>query len=186
MPLTVSDGRWQSITMDFLSGIRTSVRGYDWTLVVIDRLTKMAHFIPTVKNLNTMLYGFATGTKDIISDRDIIRENDQWKGLMTSWGITTRFSTTEHPQTDGQSERLNRAMQDIVRPFLEQLCKDYTYWDYLLHMAEFAYNNAYQASIDSSPFYSNYGYHPKIDYFLPKADQYKNGAQKEGREFVED
>lgn len=194
-PLTVPEGRWQSITMDFLSGIRTSVRGYDRILVVIDRLTKMAHFIPTVKKLNTMscmdlllehVFRLHGVPKDIISDRDIILENDQWKGLMTSWGIKTRFSTTEHPQTDGQSERLNRTMQDMIRPLLEQLCKDYTYWDYLLPMAEFAYNNAYQASIDSSPFYANYGYHPKIDYFLPKADQYKNGAQKEGREFVED
>lgn len=195
LPLTVPDRRWQSITMDFLTGIRTSVRGFDRILVVIDRLSKMAHFIPTVKKLNTMscmdlllehVFRLHGVPKDIISDRDIILENDQWKGLMTSWGIKTRFSTTEHPQTDGQSERLNRTMQDIVRPLLEQLCKDYHYWDYLLPMAEFAYNNAYQASIDSSPFYANYGYHPQIDYFLPKIDQYKNDAQKEGREFVED
>lgn len=195
LPLTVPDARWQSITMDFLSGIRKSARGFDRILVVIDRLTKMAHFIPTVKTLNSMscmdlllenVFRLHGVPKNIISDRDIILENDQWRGLMTSWGIKTRFSTTEHPQTDGQSERLNRTMADIIRPLLQQLCKDYTYWDYLLPMAEFAYNNAYQASIDSSPFYANYGYHPRIDYFLPQLSRYKNGAQKEGREFVED
>ncbi|GEQ71131.1 hypothetical protein JCM33374_g4812 [Metschnikowia sp. JCM 33374] len=53
-------------------------------------------------------------------------------------------------------------------------------------MAEFAYTTAYQATIGSSPFYANYGYHPQIDYFPPKTVHYKNDAQKEGREFVED
>lgn len=194
-PLPIPSERWEEITMDFVSGFQQARgTGFDRILVVVDRLTKMAHFIPTIKELHSdycmelllkHIFRLHGVPKVIVSDRDVLFSNAHWKGLMTSWKVSTRFTTKEHPETDGQSERTIRTVQNIIRPLLQDFCQQYDSWDYFLPMVEFAYNNAYQSSIGCSPFYANYGRHPRISHMLPSASQYRHGSRLEEGEFVD-
>ena len=97
--------------------------------------------------------------KTIVSDRDPRFTGKFFMDLCKLLGIKQAFSSAYHPQTDGQTERTNRVMQDVLRHYVAPDGKD---WDTHLSMAEFAVNNAYHASIQSTPFFLNYGRHPRV------------------------
>ncbi|KGK36111.1 hypothetical protein JL09_g4739 [Pichia kudriavzevii] len=115
-PLPIPTGRLTDITMDFITGLPRSGTGYDMIMVVVDRFSKMAHFIPAHKRLNAApcarlfsvnvikLHGVP---QRIVSDKDIRFMNRFWQTLHYLNGSSLLFSTTNHPETDGQTERVN-------------------------------------------------------------------------------
>jgi transposase InsO family protein len=162
-PLKVPDWKWDQIGMDFITGLPRTNSGYDSIWVVVDRLTKVAHFIP-VKTTYTSakladiymkrivcLHGVP---KSIVSDRGTQFTSHFWKQLHESLGTRLEFSTTFHPQTDGQIKRVNQILEDMLRA----CALDYgSSWDDNLLYAEFSYNNSYQASIEMALFEALYG-----------------------------
>jgi len=163
-PLELPYAPWQSIAMDFITELPIS-EGCNQLWVIIDRFTKMAHFIPlrektaadlavTFKKKIWKHRGLPT---DIVSDRDFHFISDVWKEFLKLTGIRSRMSTAFHPQTDGKTERLNQTIKAYLRAFVSKEQDD---WVRLLPMAEFAYNNSTTTGNGMSPFYANYGFHP--------------------------
>ena len=162
-PLPVPEWKWEHITMDFLMGLpRTELR-HDAIWVVVDRLTKSAHFIPfratySRKVLSELylehivrLHGVPLS---ITSDRDTRFNARYWRSFQEAMGTELNFSTAFHPQTDGQSERVIQILEDMLRACILDFGGN---WKKYLHLAEFAYNNSYQASIGMAPFEALYG-----------------------------
>jgi len=156
---------WQSIAMDFITDLPTS-EGCDQLWVIIDRFTKMAHFLPlkekTAADLARIfakeIWRFHGLPTDIVSDRDSRFTSETWKDLLRLLEIRPRMSTAFHPQTDGQTEQLNETIEAYLRAFVGHEQDD---WVRLLPMAEFAYNNSVTTGNGISPFYANYGFHPR-------------------------
>ncbi|WVZ70740.1 LOW QUALITY PROTEIN: hypothetical protein U9M48_019383 [Paspalum notatum var. saurae] len=162
-PLKVPEWKWEEITMDFFVGLPRTQKCYNSIWVVVDRLTKVAHFI----SVNTTYSGAKLAElyiskivclhgvpKRIISDRGSQFTSRFWKQLHDSLDTKLRFSTAYHPQIDGQTERTNQILEDMLRACTIQYG---TSWDKCLPYAEFCYNNSYQASLKKSPFESLYG-----------------------------
>ena len=156
---------WSHITMDFIVDL-PKVNGYHIIWVVVDRFSKMAHFIPLkttqAKELADSFLQFVWKYHglpiDIVSDRDPTFTSKFWTALMTALGIDLSMSTAYRPQTDGQTERLNQILEQYLRCFVDY---DQTNWVELLPLAEFAYNNAESASTRMTPFYACTGQHPR-------------------------
>ncbi|GJS59362.1 putative reverse transcriptase domain-containing protein [Tanacetum coccineum] len=123
-PLEIPMWKWDEISMDFVTGLPTTQKRHDAIWVVVDRLTKSAHFLPIRKNYGisklaeifrqeiVRLHGTPTS---IVSDRDPKFTSHFWKGLQKAWGTRLKFSTAFHPQTDGQSERTIQTLEDMLR-----------------------------------------------------------------------
>jgi transposase InsO family protein len=165
-PLEPAYSAWKSIAMDFITDLPLS-EGCDQLWVIIDRFTKMAHFIPLKKKNKKAedlaevftrevwkLHGIPA---DIISDRDSRFTSKFWKSFLTTLGIRTRMSTAFHPQMDGRTERVNQTIETFLRSFVNIQQND---WVELMALAEFACNNSVISAHGMTPFYANYGYHP--------------------------
>ncbi|WVZ76446.1 hypothetical protein U9M48_024422 [Paspalum notatum var. saurae] len=139
-PLKIPEWKWEEISMDFIVGLPRTQKGYNSIWVVVDQLTKVAHFIPVNTTYSgarlaelyisriVCLYGVP---KRIISDRGSQFTSRFWEQLHDSLDSKLRFSTSYHPQTNGQTERTNQILEDMLR--------------------------AYQASLKKSPFEALYG-----------------------------
>ncbi|KAL4016339.1 hypothetical protein IC575_023987 [Cucumis melo] len=123
-PLSVPGWKWESVSMDFITGLPKTLRGYTVIWVVVDRLTKSAHFVPGKSTYTASKWGQLYMTEivrlhgvpvSIISDRDARFTSKFWKGLQLALGTRLDFSTAFHPQTDGQTERLNQILEDMLR-----------------------------------------------------------------------
>src|ERR1044072_7971206 len=145
--LEVPEWKWDNISMDFVTGLPNTLRGLDSIWVIVDRLTKSAHFIPiNITYLIVKLHGVPLCN---VSDRDPRFTSDFWKSLQESLGSKLRLSTAYHPQTDGQTERTIQSLEDLLRAcVLEQRGS----WDTYLLLIEFTYNNSYHSSIGMAPF----------------------------------
>jgi transposase InsO family protein len=178
-PLPVPERPWQEVSLDFITQLPTSHIGtteYNAILVVVDRYTKMAKFIPTTTNIATpefaalfhenieLKYGSPRG---IVSDRDTRITSKFWAEVCTYSLIKRRLSTAFHPQTDGQTEILNRILENYLRAYtnLEQMN-----WARLLPTAEFAYNNSRSSSTKITPFRALYGYDPELQVDINSAE----------------
>ncbi|KAL4011293.1 hypothetical protein IC575_028347 [Cucumis melo] len=149
--------------MDFITGLPRTLRGFTVIWVVVDRLTKSAHFVPGKSTYTASkwaqlymseivrLHGVPVS---IVSDRDARFTSKFWKGLQTAMGTRLDFSTAFHPQTDGQTERLNQVLEDMLRACALEFPGS---WDSHLHLMEFAYNNSFQVTIGMAPFEALYG-----------------------------
>jgi transposase InsO family protein len=176
--LPLPEEPFQEISLDFITDLPACNRAdggtYDSILVIVDRFTKMAMFIPTVKRLNAaglaaILYEkiecrFGTPT-GIVSDRDKLLTSDFWKELCYEREIRRRLSTAYHPQTDGQTERTNQTIEGFLRKYC---LKDPFGWAKLLPVGEFAYNNSKHSTIGVSPYEALYGYNPRMSEWTPK------------------
>ena len=165
-PLPVPTRKWESISMDFVTSLPPTDSGYDAIMTVVDRLSKMVYFVPTKTDANaadTAALFFqrivcAHGLpKDIVSDRDPKFISEFWRELFTAMGTQLKMSTAYHPQTDGQTERVHRVLEHMLRSYCYD---DHSTWDKFLNSAQFAYNNSVQESTGYSPFYLNYGHNP--------------------------
>ncbi|CAL9014110.1 unnamed protein product [Prunus brigantina] len=162
-PLPIPEWKWERITMDFVFKLPRTQNKHDGVWVIVDRLTKSAHFLPVRANytLNKLakifideivrLHGVPV---TIVSDRDPRFTSRFWAKLNEAFGTQLQFSTAFHPQTDGQSERTIQTLEDMLRACALQFRGD---WDEKLPLMEFAYNNSYQASIKMSPYDALYG-----------------------------
>ena len=161
--LPIPQWKWERITMDFVVGLPRCRNGHDTIWVIIDRLTKSAHFLP-VRNSDSLdklaqlyvreiirLHGTPVS---IVSDRDPRFTSRFWPSLQNALGTKLHFSTAFHPQTDGQSERTIQTLEDMLRACVMEFRGS---WDTHLHLMEFAYNNSYQASIGMAPYEALYG-----------------------------
>jgi transposase InsO family protein len=178
-PLT-PDKPWKSISLDFvvklpLSKDKWTNNEYDSILVVVDRLTKYAYFVPykeasTADQLaQVLLKTIITnhGVPDeIISDRDKLFTSKFWTTMTALLGAKRKLSTSFHPQTDGQTERTNQTMEAYLRCYISYRQDDWVEW---LPLAQYAYNSAESETTNTTPFFANYGYTPEI-YQAPLID----------------
>jgi hypothetical protein len=167
-PLPVPEQRWHTVTMDFITGLPVTSAGYDCVAVVVDKLSKMAHYIPMTSTTTAPEYArlFVDHVVKhhgvpsvIISDRDARFTSNFWRALWSQLGTKLAMSTAFHPQTDGQTEIQNRTLESMLRPYINYHQSD---WDEHLAMAEYGYNDSQQASTGFTPFFLNYGQHPNM------------------------
>ena len=157
-PIRIPEWKWDRITMDFVVGLPLTGRKHDSVWVVVDRLTKLAYFLPvrTDYSLDKLaelyikeivrLHGIPVS---IISDRDPRFTSRFWGKLQEAMGTRLNFSTAFHPQTDGQSERVIQILEDMLR----SCAIDYEgSWDRHIPFVEFVYNNSFQSSIGMAPY----------------------------------
>nr|GEZ14942.1 putative reverse transcriptase domain-containing protein [Tanacetum cinerariifolium] len=163
MKANIANYKWEKITMDFITKLPKTTNGYDTIWVIVDRLTKSAHFLPMREN-NPMkklmkLYMKEIVTRhgvpvSIISDCDGRFTSLFWKALHKALGTRLDMSTAYHPETDGQSERTIQTLKDMLRACVINFEKS---WDRYLPLVEFSYNNSYHTSIKAASFEALYG-----------------------------
>ena len=162
-PIRIPEWKWDLITMDFVVGLPLTGKKHDSVWVVVDRLTKSAHFLPvrTDYSLDKLvelyikeivrLHGIPIS---IISDQDPRFTSRFWGKLQEAMGTRLNFSTAFHPQTDGQSERVIQILEDMLR----SCAIDYEgSWDQHIPLVKFVYNNNFQSSIGMAPYETLYG-----------------------------
>lgn len=166
-PLPLPEMAWSHITMDFVEGLPKS-EGKDVIWVIVDRFTKYAHFIPlshpfTADQILTQflehfykLHGLPTV---IVSDRDRIFTSSTWKEVFEKAGVKLHFSSAYHPQTDGQSERVNQCLENYLRCMTSSKPRK---WKALLPHAEWWYNTTFHTSLGMSPYQALHGIKPPL------------------------
>ncbi|KAJ1571867.1 hypothetical protein NDA12_006538 [Ustilago hordei] len=177
-PLATPDRPWGSISLDFIEGLPPSKKydskTYDSILVIVDRLTKFAILAPThkmvmAKQTAVLLYGHMVrlfGYPDhMVSDRGRQFISGAWKAFAEQMGVKHSLSTAYHPQTDGQTERVNQVIEQYLRMYCNYEQDD---WANLLDTAAFVYNNTVHNSIGVSPFFACYGWNPKAHPDIPQ------------------
>ncbi|WVZ70743.1 hypothetical protein U9M48_019386, partial [Paspalum notatum var. saurae] len=148
-PLAIPAWKWEDIHMDFIVGLPCTQKGYDSIWVIIDRFTKSAHLIPVKIIYRAKQYAelYNSGLGSLFVSRF-------WEQLQIALGTNLIHNSAYHPQTSGQVERVNQILEDMLRA-CTLTCS--TKWDECLPLAEFAYNNSYQKSLDMAPFEALYG-----------------------------
>ena len=191
MPLPIPITPWVDLSMDFVLGL-PKIEHKDSIFVVVDRFSKMAHFIPCSKTNDASqtadlffkevvrLHGVP---RTIVSDRDTKFLSHFWRTLWKKLGTKLLFSTTCHPQTDGQTEVVNRTLSQLLRATVGKNLRN---WLSCLPFIEFAYNHARHSITNLSPFEIVYGFRPETPMdlsALPPAMQVSQSGDKKA-EFV--
>ena len=177
-PLPIPGRPWESIGMDFITHLPRTKAGYTALYVVVDRLTKLVHMTPTTDTATAadtaqlfldMVFKHHGLPSSIVSDRDVKFTSSFWTSFCQQVGIKLKMSTAYHPETDGQTERMNRVIVDMLRHYISPTHDD---WDEHLTAIEFAINNAYQQSIGTTPFRLTYGQNPltPVSLRIPKVE----------------
>ena len=169
-PLPTPEGPWKSISMDFIGPLPLS-SGYSAILVVVDRFTKFVHCIPCANSINSAelaslffkeivrLHGFP---ESIVSDRDRLFGAPFWSTVCRIAGASRDMSSSYHPQTDGQTERVNQVVEQVLRLYVNYRQDNWA--EYLPHV-EMSINNSKHSSTKHTPYFANYGFHPRVDEF---------------------
>jgi hypothetical protein len=154
--------KWEDISMDFVVGLPRTPRGNDSVWVIVDRLTKVAHFVPVKTQHRTErlaelyvkhILRLQGAPKSIVFDRGPHFVTKFWQSFHKLMGTTLSYSTAFHPQTDRQTERVNQVLEDMLRACALTYGTD---WERSLPFAEFSYNNSFQASLRMAPFEALY------------------------------
>jgi hypothetical protein len=168
--LPIPERPWHSVSMDFIEQLPVS-SGYTTILVIVDRLTKQALFLPTTDEVTSegvaQMYFQNVFSRHgvpahITSDRGTEFVSHFFRSLGTLLGIRLHFTSGYHPQADGQTERVNQTLEQYLRIHCNYQQDDWSHW---LPAAEFAYNNAESAATGTTPFFANKGYHPELPTF---------------------
>jgi hypothetical protein len=162
-PLSIPSWKWDDISMDFIVGLPNTSRHHDSIWVIVDRLMKVAHFLPVHTTDKAQKYAelyidwivcLHELPRTIVSNRGAQFVARFWEQLQESLGTKLIRRSAYHPQTDGQTERVNRILEDMLRACAIDCGKN---WDKHLSLAEFAYNNNYQSSLKMTHFEALYG-----------------------------
>jgi hypothetical protein len=162
-PLKILEWKLEEIGIDFIVGLPHTQAGYDLIWVIVDRLTKVVHFIPVKTTYSSAkLAGLYMSRimclhsvpKKIVSDRGSQFTSKFWEKLYESMDTKLNFGSAYHLQTDGQTKRTNQILEDMLGAYALKYEKS---WDKSMPYAEFSYNNSYQASIEMAPFEALYG-----------------------------
>lgn len=183
-PLPIPNIPWDSVSMDFITGLPVTPREHDAILVVVDRLTKMTHIIPTTTTVDAM--GTARLFVDnvwkhhgvplsVVSDRGSVFVGTFFTELLKILGTQHKRSSAFHPQTDGQTERVNKVLEDMLRHYVMGLDEQKN-WDLYLSAAEFAINNSFHESIGTTPFRLNTGRDPRLPLSLTGSSRVPSAA----------
>ena len=181
-PLPIPEHPWTHITMDHITHLPPS-HGYDAILVIVDRFTKMSKFIPAnstddaVQLADQFMHHVVADygiPQDIVSDRGPTFASKFFRAVCKHLGIKSSLSSAYHPQSDGQTERVNQILRQYLRCHVNHLQDN---WYSLLPLARFAYNSTTQASTKQPPFMLNHGYLPRCEITptispLPHAQDY--------------
>jgi hypothetical protein len=180
--MPIPDAPWTIMTMDFIMELPLTESGYDAVAVFVDKLTKMCHIAPCKTNTTAQQFahiylehvvkhhGFQ---ESIISDRDPRWTSEFWTEVCKDFDMKLRFSSAFHPQTDGQTERTNRTLEEMLRHYVSPNHVD---WDTHLPMIEFAMNNSLQSSTGHTPFFLYTGRNPITP--LSSLSEMKNPAAR--------
>ncbi|KAE9163869.1 hypothetical protein PF005_g30264 [Phytophthora fragariae] len=141
-PLPIATEAWRSVSMDFIFGLPPDGESRTGVLVFVDRFTKMVHLIPV---------------------SDTVTAGETAAHFIMSLGTKLSMSTAAHPETDGQTERVNRVLEDVLRSYATSFAS----WSSFLPLAEFALNNAEHASTGLTPFFANNARHPRVPALIP-------------------
>jgi IS30 family transposase len=175
----VPEWKWEEIAMDFIMGLSRTQSGYDSIWVIVDRLTKVAHFIPVKTTYSgpqlaelymsriVCLHGVP---KKIVSDRGTKFSSMFWERLHETLDTQLHFSSAYHPQIDGQTERVNQILEDMLRACALQFGRT---WYKSLPYVEFSYNNNYQESLKMTPCEMLYGHRSQTLLFWSEAREWK-------------
>lgn len=165
-PLPIPKRPWAVISLDFIEGLPKS-GGYDVILVIVDKFSKYAHFLP-LKHPYTALTVATAFMKEIfrlhglplaiISDRDRIFTSTIWQELFKLSKTQLRLSSSYHPQTDGQTERVNQCLEGYLRCSVHSCPANWVKW---LFLAEYWYNTSFHSSLGRTPFEVIYGHLPR-------------------------
>jgi hypothetical protein len=176
-PLQLAHEPFQSVSMDFIVNLPKTRSGSTGIKVVVDRCTKYGRFVPTSDScdapkvaklfFNEVVRNHGLPTS-IVCDRDTRFMSKFWNSLFSFFGTKIKASSSFHPETDGQTEALNKTLEIMIRHYVNFRLDD---WDTFLPILEFAYNSTPQASTNYSPFYLLYGRHPKdpLSLSLPRS-----------------
>ncbi|XP_038683092.1 uncharacterized protein LOC119983499 [Tripterygium wilfordii] len=166
-PLQVPDHPWEHLSLDFVLGLPTTAAGHDSIMVVVDRFSKMAHFCACNRTYDASrvatlflkdivrLHGLPLS---LVSDRDSKFVSYFWKTLWLKMGTKLKYSSAFHPQSDGQTEVVNRSLGNLLRCLVNE---HGITWDGILPLAELAFNNSTNRTIGCSPFEAAYGVQPR-------------------------
>jgi len=176
VPLPIPTEAWEVVSMDRITHLPKTEKGHTAIFVVVDKFTKMCHLAPckdtddaeaTAVLFKDNCFRFHGWPSKVISDRGPEFTNKFAAVLMKALGTEHCKSTSYHPQSNGQTERMNRVLEDMLRHFVNPRQDN---WDTLLPVLEFAINNSFQESIQDTPFFLNYGRHPRVpsDIRLPE------------------
>ncbi|GKA27699.1 reverse transcriptase domain-containing protein [Tanacetum coccineum] len=159
----IPEWKWEGIAMDFVTKLPRTSSGHDTIWVIVDRLTKSAHFLPMREDykmdrlarlyLNEIVARHGVPIS-IISDHDSRFTSRFWQSMQEALGTRLDMSTAYHPQTDGQSERTIQTLEDMLRACVLDFGGS---WDVHLPLVEFSYNNSYHSSVRCAPFEALYG-----------------------------
>ena len=162
-PLSVPEWKWSDVSMDFIVGLPRTRKGNDSIWVIVDRLTKSAHFLPvkttfTADRLASIYISEIIrlhGIPDcIVSDRGSVFTSRFWRSLQEALGTELSYESTCHPQSDGQTERVNQILEDMLRACVLDFQGS---WEDHLPLVEFAYNNSFHSSIGMALYEALYG-----------------------------
>ncbi|KAJ9511202.1 hypothetical protein QJQ45_013641 [Haematococcus lacustris] len=194
-PLPIPLRPWGAVSLDLIVKLPASGPAkYDSILVIVDRLTKMVHLARTWERMTAVQYAklFVDNVfrlhgwpDSIVSDRGPNLNNNRFFiELAALLQVDLDLSSAYHPQTDGQTERMNRVIEEMLRHYIRPDQKD---WAEHLPLVEFAINNAWQESTRCTPFYLNYGYHPRVAELLdlPQKVPQAHGFVANARQAVE-
>jgi hypothetical protein len=182
-PHDVPPAAWHTVSMDFITDLppTPSPNVKNALFVIVDKLTKLTHIVPINISISAeqtaavffhevvRLHGLPS---KIISDRDVRFTSRFWQALFQLTGTKLNFSSSHHPETDGQTERMNRTIEDLLRT---QISHNETSWLDHIDAIEIAINNSKQASTLHSPYFLNFGFHPNFNLSIPNA-QTNNAA----------
>lgn len=166
-PLTIPKRPWECLSMDFVLGPPKTPIGYHSVFIVVDRFSKMTHFIPCRQTNDAShierlffrdivrLHGLPL---NIVSDRDNKFVCHFWRTLWKMLGMNLSFSSAYHPQSNGQIEVVNRSVCNLLRCLTKQHGKS---WDHIIGQVEYAYNDSINRSNGKSPFEIVYGVTPR-------------------------
>jgi hypothetical protein len=161
--LPIPTWKWEDISMEFIVGLPRTARGYDSIWVIVDQLTKIAHFLPvrvkyTMATYAELYIGRILSLhgvpKTIVSDRGPQFVSKFWEELHKALDTKLLHSSGYHHQTSGQTERVNQILEDMLQACALEFPQK---WDECFPLAKFSYNNNYQESIKMAPFEALYG-----------------------------